>query len=165
LAIIALWLLVQCSTVHAIKVIKPPIPTFSILLQIYKMNSYLFQKMSSSVKKGVRPFQQRLSLQRISEPKPQLAAVCRSLSTFTTTRELSIRPTALNNTSLRFKSTAPATATAAYDLSVDSFPSIVIGADRAISPQGSFAEAQAQVGYFISRCSKVESIKTNLYRL
>jgi hypothetical protein len=37
-------------------------------------------------------------------------------------------------------------ATAAYDQSITSaFPSIVIGPDRAIEPQGSFAEAQAQV--------------------
>jgi hypothetical protein len=108
------------------------------------MNHY-FQKMSSSVK-GVRSFQ-RLSLQRIPDPKPQLAAACRSLSTFTATGNYSLLPTSLNSTSLRFKSTAPATA--AYDLSVESFPSIVIGPDRAISPQGSFAEAQAQVGYFL----------------
>jgi hypothetical protein len=37
-------------------------------------------------------------------------------------------------------------ATAAYDQSIQkAFPSIVIGPDRAIEPQGSFAEAQAQV--------------------
>jgi hypothetical protein len=37
-------------------------------------------------------------------------------------------------------------ATAAYDQSIQTaFPSIVIGPDRAIEPQGSFAEAQAQV--------------------
>jgi hypothetical protein len=38
-----------------------------------------------------------------------------------------------------------ATATATYDQSVGAFPSIVIGPDRTIEPQGSFAEAQAQV--------------------
>lgn len=38
------------------------------------------------------------------------------------------------------------TATATYDQSITSaFPSLVIGPDRAIEPQGSFAEAQAQV--------------------
>ena len=46
--------------------------------------------------------------------------------------------------STRFQSTASAT----YDQSVDSFPSIGIGPDRAIIPQGSFAEAQAQVSWF-----------------
>lgn len=128
-----------------IKASKPPTPAFSALLQIYRMNRCLFQKMSSTVK-GVRSFH-RLSPQRISDPKPQLAAACRSLSTFTTTGPLSLLPTSLNSISLRFKSTAPATAS--YDLSVDSFPSIVIGPDRVITPQGSFAEAQAQVGYFL----------------
>ena len=34
---------------------------------------------------------------------------------------------------------------AAYNQTIESFPSIVIGADGLISPQGSFAEAQAQV--------------------
>ena len=47
-----------------------------------------------------------------------------------------------NSTSVRFKSTA---ATATYDQSVDAFPSIVIGPDRSIEPQGSFAESQAEV--------------------
>jgi hypothetical protein len=43
----------------------------------------------------------------------------------------------------RFMSSA---ATAAYGQSIQTaFPSIVIGPDRAIEPQGSFAEAQAQV--------------------
>ena len=42
-------------------------------------------------------------------------------------------------------SAATATATATYDQSVDAFPSILIGPDRSIEPQGSFAEAQAQV--------------------
>ena len=46
------------------------------------------------------------------------------------------------------KSTMAATAT--YDQSVDSFPSIVIGPDRAILPQGTFAEAQAEVCKFSS---------------
>jgi hypothetical protein len=110
------------------------------------MNRFLFQKISSSVK-GVNSFN-RLSPQRISDPKPQMAAACRSLSTFTTTGKLSPLPTSLDSTSLRFKSSAPATAT--YDLSVNSFPSIVIGPDRVITPQGSFAEAQAQVGYFLT---------------
>lgn len=36
-------------------------------------------------------------------------------------------------------------ATATYDLSVDTFPSIVIGPDKSITPQGPFAEAQAEV--------------------
>lgn len=40
----------------------------------------------------------------------------------------------------RFKSTAAAT----YDQSIDSFPSIVIGPNGSIIPQGSFAEAQAE---------------------
>ena len=47
----------------------------------------------------------------------------------------------------RFKSAA---ATSTYDLSLDgsssgSFPSIVIGPDKSIQPQGSFAQAQAEV--------------------
>jgi hypothetical protein len=41
-------------------------------------------------------------------------------------------------------------ATAAYDTSVEAFPSIVIGPDRSIEPQGSFAEAQAQVRFGLS---------------
>ena len=36
-------------------------------------------------------------------------------------------------------------ASAAYDQSVDTFPSLIIGANGNIEPQGSFAEAQAQV--------------------
>lgn len=43
--------------------------------------------------------------------------------------------------SIRYASTPAA---AAYSQSVDTFPSIVIGADGLISPQGPFAEAQAQ---------------------
>lgn len=43
-------------------------------------------------------------------------------------------------------STATA-ATAAYDQLVDVFPSLIIGANGSIAPQGSFAEAQAQVRY------------------
>ena len=38
-------------------------------------------------------------------------------------------------------------ATAAYDQSVDVFPSLIIGANGSIDPQGSFAEAQAQVSW------------------
>lgn len=50
----------------------------------------------------------------------------------------------------RHKSTvAAAAATAAYDQSVETFPSIVIGPNKTIVPQGSFAEAQAQVCCFI----------------
>jgi hypothetical protein len=45
---------------------------------------------------------------------------------------------------LRLKSTMAATA--AYDQTINAFPSIVIGPDRVIVPQGSFAEAQAEVG-------------------
>jgi hypothetical protein len=37
------------------------------------------------------------------------------------------------------------TAVASYDQSVDIFPSIVIGPNKSIVPQGPFAEAQAQV--------------------
>lgn len=41
---------------------------------------------------------------------------------------------------------------ATYDQSVrEPFPSIVIGTERLIEPQGSFAEAQAQVSYNITR--------------
>ena len=40
-----------------------------------------------------------------------------------------------------------ATATAAYDQLVDVFPSLIIGANGSIAPQGPFAEAQAQVSY------------------
>ena len=50
------------------------------------------------------------------------------------------------SSTLRFQSTA----TAAYDQSIESFPSIVIGADRSIEPQGSFAESQAQVRHIYS---------------
>jgi len=46
---------------------------------------------------------------------------------------------------VRTKSTA--VAAAAYDQSVDSFPSIVIGPNGTIIPQGTFAEAQAQVRF------------------
>ena len=38
-------------------------------------------------------------------------------------------------------------ATAAYDQSVDVFPSLIIGANGSIEPLGSFAEAQAQVSW------------------
>lgn len=44
--------------------------------------------------------------------------------------------------SIRYKSSVAATA--AYDQTVDVFPSIVIGPNKTIVPQGSFAEAQAQ---------------------
>jgi hypothetical protein len=65
-----------------------------------------------------------------------------NLSLSTLSHQLcSSSPTPTATTTLRFKSTATAT----YDQSVDSFPSIVIGPDRSIEPQGSFAEAQAQV--------------------
>ena len=40
---------------------------------------------------------------------------------------------------------ASSSAAAAFSQSVDTFPSIVIGANGLISPQGPFAEAQAQV--------------------
>lgn len=40
------------------------------------------------------------------------------------------------------------TAVASYDQSVDIFPSIVIGPNKSIVPQGPFAEAQAQVSCF-----------------
>jgi hypothetical protein len=47
---------------------------------------------------------------------------------------------------IRSNSTAAATATATYNQSIHQpFPSIVIGPERSIEPQGSFAEAQAQV--------------------
>lgn len=42
----------------------------------------------------------------------------------------------------RWKSTS-ATPLAAYDQSVETFPSLIIGADRSLEPVGSFAEAQA----------------------
>lgn len=45
----------------------------------------------------------------------------------------------------RFKSSVAVAATAAYDQTVETFPSIVIGPNKSIVPQGSFAEAQAQV--------------------
>lgn len=44
--------------------------------------------------------------------------------------------------SIRYASSSPA---AAYNQTVDAFPSIVIGSNGKISPQGPFAEAQAQV--------------------
>lgn len=40
-----------------------------------------------------------------------------------------------------------APATAAYDQTVNTFPSIVIGPNRSIVPMGTFAEAQAEVRY------------------
>lgn len=49
---------------------------------------------------------------------------------------------------IRMQSTATGTASAlvaSYDQSVDIFPSIVIGPNKSIVPQGPFAEAQAQV--------------------
>ena len=49
---------------------------------------------------------------------------------------------------LRSKSTA---ATATYDQSIDSFPSIVIGPNGSITPQGTFAEAQAEVSLEVYR--------------
>lgn len=45
----------------------------------------------------------------------------------------------------KFKSTA---ATAAFDQTIESFPSIVIGPNGSIIPQGTFAEAQAEVRYY-----------------
>lgn len=41
------------------------------------------------------------------------------------------------------------TAAASYDQSVDIFPSIVIGPNKSILPQGPFAEAQAQVSFWV----------------
>lgn len=57
----------------------------------------------------------------------------------------------INHTRTRGLSTAVATttydhpATAAYDQTVDIFPSLVIGANGRIEPVGSFAEVQAEV--------------------
>ena len=45
------------------------------------------------------------------------------------------------------RQTMSTAATAAYDQSVDVFPSLIIGANGSIEPQGSFAEAQAQVSW------------------
>lgn len=42
-------------------------------------------------------------------------------------------------------------ASAAYDQSIESFPSIVIGPNGTITPQGSFAEAQAEVRMHVMR--------------
>ena len=39
-------------------------------------------------------------------------------------------------------------ATAAYDHAVKVFPSIIVGPNKSIVPNGSFAEAQAQVRSF-----------------
>lgn len=61
------------------------------------------------------------------------------------TRQVSSIDRCLNSSftvGARLKSTA---ATSTYDQSIDTFPSIIIGPDRSIEPQGSFAEAQAQV--------------------
>ncbi len=41
------------------------------------------------------------------------------------------------------------TAVASYDQSVDIFPSIVIGPNKSIVPKGPFAEAQAQVSFWV----------------
>lgn len=54
-------------------------------------------------------------------------------------RGASLQPTGPDQTM------STAAATAAYDQSVDVFPSLIIGANGSIAPQGSFAEAQAQV--------------------
>lgn len=51
-----------------------------------------------------------------------------------------VKQSCLNGT-IRYAS-SPA---AAYNQSIDTFPSIIIGADGLISPRGPFAEAQAQV--------------------
>jgi hypothetical protein len=52
----------------------------------------------------------------------------------------------MRNTTSRMFS-APA---AAYNQTVDTFPSIVIGSDGTLSAQGPFAESQAQVSDFVS---------------
>ena len=49
------------------------------------------------------------------------------------------------NTHLSHRSFSSASATAAYNQSVDEFPSLVIGSNGNLTPKGSFAEAQAQV--------------------
>ena len=66
-------------------------------------------------------------------------AIARYDSSILTTGSLSQN----RSTNARFLSSAAASA--AYAQSVDTFPSIVIGSKGSISPQGSFAEAQAQV--------------------
>jgi hypothetical protein len=48
----------------------------------------------------------------------------------------------LQDQASRYKSLA---VSAAYDQSIETFPSIVIGPNGTIIPQGSFAEAQAEV--------------------
>eukprot|EP00568_Trieres_chinensis_P003502 CAMPEP_0183301918 /NCGR_PEP_ID=MMETSP0160_2-20130417/7882_1 /TAXON_ID=2839 ORGANISM="Odontella Sinensis, Strain Grunow 1884" /NCGR_SAMPLE_ID=MMETSP0160_2 /ASSEMBLY_ACC=CAM_ASM_000250 /LENGTH=609 /DNA_ID=CAMNT_0025464623 /DNA_START=103 /DNA_END=1932 /DNA_ORIENTATION=+ len=53
-------------------------------------------------------------------------------------------------------------ATAAYDQSVDVFPSIVIGANGSIEPQGSFAEAQAE--FLQPDADAVTTLSTNLMK-
>jgi len=59
---------------------------------------------------------------------------------------------------LRSKSTAAAT----YDQSIDSFPSIVIGPNGSIIPQGSFAEAQAE--YLDPDPEAVEALSESLLK-
>ena len=59
----------------------------------------------------------------------------------------SLRPATSYGLNARLKKSTMV-ATAAYDQSVDSFPSIVIGPDRSIQALGTFAEAQAEVRNF-----------------
>ncbi len=54
-------------------------------------------------------------------------------------------------------------ASAAYQQSIDSFPSIVIGPHRSIVPQGSFAQAQAEVRSFVESVLTTTTTNTNLH--
>lgn len=54
-------------------------------------------------------------------------------------------PNVLKKQRLSTGPVAPKRNNAMYNQSVDAFPSIVIGPDKTIVPQGPFAEAQAQV--------------------
>ena len=89
----------------------------------------------------------------------RLSAFSARRSSFISTRDVGLRngtlstaSTLIGATNARFvdiryrkKSTA---VSATYDQSIDSFPSIVIGPNGTIIPQGSFAEAQAEVRRF-----------------
>ena len=100
----------------------------------------------SSLSSQQQPQQQQQQQQK--QPQPCWSSSFSTLSSSSLSSFCRRYNPSLTTTSstLRFQSTA----TAAYDQSIESFPSIVIGADRSIEPQGSFAESQAQVRHIYS---------------
>jgi hypothetical protein len=113
------------------------------------MNRYLLQKVTVVPSKVSRSLSSRASSGLGSTQVGTAASYFRALNTLSTAQSQVPRRLAAVTSALRFKSTAQATA--AYGQTVTSFPSIVIGPDRSILPQGSFAEAQAQVGFCLIR--------------